>query len=136
MLNKKFVIDSNVLISAAVFSSLKPAEAIKKASYLGKIAFSEVVLREYIETLMSKKFDRFVSPEKRLIFLEKFVAVSSLIHITESIAASRDTKDDKYLELAVSDNVSCIITGDKDLLVLNPFHSIPILTPHDFLNSF
>ena len=61
----------------------------------------------------------------------------------EAITDCRDPKDNKFLELAVSANASCIITGDKDLLILNPclpnrqaFRSIPILNAVDFLNNF
>jgi len=54
----------------------------------------------------------------------------------EEIFACRDPKDNKYLDLADSYNVSCIITGDKDLLVLNPFKNIPILTASEFLKKF
>jgi predicted nucleic acid-binding protein len=54
----------------------------------------------------------------------------------ESITACRDSKDNKFLELAVAANASCIITGDKDLLALNPFRGIPILNAVDFMNNF
>jgi hypothetical protein len=38
--------------------------------------------------------------------------------------------------LALAIKADCIVTGDKDLLVLHPFREIPILTPADFLNTF
>ncbi|MDP6501994.1 MAG: putative toxin-antitoxin system toxin component, PIN family, partial [Planctomycetota bacterium] len=44
-------------------------------------------------------------------------------------------KDDKFLELAVSGAASHIVTGDQDLLVLNPFRGISIVTPRQFLES-
>jgi predicted nucleic acid-binding protein len=53
-----------------------------------------------------------------------------------SIDACRDPKDNKFLELAVEAGAACIITGDKDLLVLNPFRNIPIFTPAEFLEKF
>jgi predicted nucleic acid-binding protein len=40
----------------------------------------------------------------------------------------------KALDIAIK--ADCIVTGDKDLLVLHPFREIPILTPADFLNNF
>ncbi len=58
------------------------------------------------------------------------------IHIKETIRACRDPKDDKYLELAVAAKADCVITGDHDLLVLNPFRGIPILLAADFVNQF
>ncbi|MFQ5771845.1 MAG: putative toxin-antitoxin system toxin component, PIN family [bacterium] len=45
----------------------------------------------------------------------------------------RDPKDDKYLELAVSGGAKFIVSGDKDLLALNSFREISILTPEQFL---
>ena len=38
----------------------------------------------------------------------------------------------KFLELAVTAEASCIITGDQDLLVLQPFDDIQILSAADF----
>jgi len=38
--------------------------------------------------------------------------------------------------LAFEAAAACIITGDKDLLVLNPFEGIQILTATEFLNAF
>ena len=103
---------------------------------MGNLAFSEPVLQEYAETLSSKKFDKYLSVEKRLLFLEKLIAEGNLITVTRPVIACRDPKDDKYLELAVACEASCIITGDKDLLVLHPFENIAILNPADFLNHF
>ncbi|WP_228060419.1 MULTISPECIES: putative toxin-antitoxin system toxin component, PIN family [unclassified Coleofasciculus] len=58
------------------------------------------------------------------------------VKITETIPVCRDEKDNKFLELAVSGNANIIITGDLDLLVLNPFQSIEILTPDRLVDKF
>ena len=44
----------------------------------------------------------------------------------------RDPDDVKVLGLAVSTSADCILTGDKDLLILKEFQGIPILTPRSF----
>ncbi len=36
-------------------------------------------------------------------------------------------------DVAASGEASCLISGDADLLALNPFRGIPILTPAQFL---
>ena len=136
MPEKYFVIDTNVVISVAVFSSLTPALSLKKMMSLGNLVFSEAVLQEYNETLSNNKFDKYISLERRLRFLETLTTQGSLIKITEPIRLCRDPKDDKYLELAIACNAACIISGDKDLLVLHPFENIPILTPADFINQY
>ncbi|MFN6009638.1 MAG: putative toxin-antitoxin system toxin component, PIN family [Microcystis sp.] len=40
------------------------------------------------------------------------------------------------MELAVSGMAQYIITGDKDLLILNTYQGIPIITPAEFLVIF
>jgi predicted nucleic acid-binding protein len=49
------------------------------------------------------------------------------------VRACRDPHDDKVLEAAVSGRADVLITGDKDLLELNPFRGIAILGPVNFL---
>jgi predicted nucleic acid-binding protein len=68
MPNKYFVVDTNIVISVAVFSSSTPALSLKKALSTGRLAFSESILREYSETLSNNKFDRYISIEKRILF--------------------------------------------------------------------
>lgn len=86
---------------------------------------------------LREKFDRYDSLNDRLSILSKLD--NQLVIVTEpiiSIYDCRDPKDNKYLELAISENATCIITGDKDLLVLNPFRKIPILAASNFLQIF
>ena len=85
---------------------------------------------------MRPKFDRYVSNEIRQLFFEEVKALCLNVEITERVKLCRDSKDDMYLELALSGKADCIVTGDKDLLVLNPFENIPIITPLEFINRF
>lgn len=93
-------------------------------------------MAEWVEVFTRPKFDKYISLEDRLNVIAVFETRAQLINITEQIIACRDPKDDKFLSLAVTANASCIITGDKDLLVLNPFQSIPIITPAAFFQHF
>lgn len=45
----------------------------------------------------------------------------------------RFVKDNNILECAIEAKADCIVSRDKDLLILKSFHSIPILLPHQFL---
>ena len=51
----------------------------------------------------------------------------------ERITACRDPHDDKFLELAVNGQADLIVSGDADLLALNPFRDIPIKQGEIFL---
>ncbi len=68
-------------------------------------------------------------------FLAGLLREAELIKLTEVIIDCRDAKDNKFLELAASGKADFIISGDEDLLVLNPFRGIPILTPGEFLSG-
>ena len=62
--------------------------------------------------------------------------VGEFIEPKTKIKVCRDPKDNMFLELAVTGKASCIITGDKDLVALNPFRGIKIISPGDFLIQF
>ncbi|MFM6455869.1 MAG: putative toxin-antitoxin system toxin component, PIN family [Planktothrix sp.] len=135
-MTNRFVIDTNVLISALLFQNSIPFRAITLAEKQGIILYSEASLNKLEQFLNRKKFKKYLSLEDRQVFLLKFISTSELVSITEKIAVCRDEKDNKFLELAVSGNANVIVTGDLDLLVLNPFQAVEIVTPDIFIDRF
>ena len=63
------------------------------------------------------------------------MAAAELVTITERVVACRDPTDDKFLELAVNGHADLIVSGDEDLLTLNAFREIPIVTPAAFVQG-
>jgi predicted nucleic acid-binding protein len=61
--------------------------------------------------------------------------VATIIEVTERIALCRDPRDDRFLELAAAGSASHLITGDRDLLALNPFRGTRIMTPAAMINE-
>lgn len=133
MVKPRFVIDTNVLVSGILIFQSSSDQAYKKARSIGKILFSESSSQELEEILKRPKFNKYVSLESRNQFITKFKLESEQITITETINICRDSKDNKFLELAINGNADFIITGDQDLLVLNPFRGIKIITVNQFL---
>ena len=70
---------------------------------------------------------------EREFFLDWLAESLNFIEIRDTIVACRDAKDDKFLELAVNGNAELIVSGDEDLLILNPFQEIAIVTVRQFL---
>jgi uncharacterized protein len=135
-MTNRFVVDTNVLISALLFKTSVPFLAIELVEKQGIILYSEATLNELEQVLNRKKFNKYLSLEDRQLFLLKFISSSQLVSITENITVCRDEKDNKFLELAISGNANVIVTGDMDLLVLNPFQAVEILTPDLFIDRF
>lgn len=136
MRSNRFILDTNTLVSAFIFEHSKPGQVLDKVRKLGIIASSLEIYSEISEVLLRPKFDKYISLDKRNRLLADLKKEALFSNITESITACRDPKDNKFLELAVTANASCIITDDDDLLVLHPFREIPILNASDFLDAF
>ena len=127
------VFDTNVLISALLLPDSKPRQALQMALLQGQVLISFATLAELSEVLGRKKFLRYVDEQDIRNFLAALTRGAEWVEVRVHIAACRDPKDDKFLDVAVSGNATHIITGDTDLLALNPYHGIQILPPHRFV---
>lgn len=129
----RWVFDTNVVVSALLFEQSTPGRAFYAALDCGHILLSSATVAELSDVLARKKFDRYLTQEERDQFVCTLVNEAIIVGITEEIQECRDPKDDKFLDLALSGQASCLVSGDPDLLMLNPFRNIPILTPAQFL---
>jgi uncharacterized protein len=129
----RVVVDTNVLISAVLFRSSQPAIALRTVIQHETLLISQAIFEEWNEVLMRPKFDRYLAEALRIEFLETILDDTVWVEIQEPVVACRDPKDDKFLSLAVNGQADFIVTGDQDLLVLNPFRGVAILRPEEFL---
>ena len=123
---ERFVLDTNVLISAALTPAGRPrvlVDAIRDAKTFGELR----------TRFHRSKFDRYVGRDARWLFLAQLEAVSEWVSIVGARLGCRDPADDMLLETALLGRADCLITGDQDLLVMSPFEGIPILTPAEAL---
>ncbi len=131
--NSRFVFDTNVLASAALRRHSIPRQALDHALERGVVLVSEATVREFQEVLFRPQFDKYVTEQTRLLFLTTFLSQAEVVDITEQVTVCHDLRDNKFLEVAVNGNATCIVSGDEDLLVLHPFRTVPIVTPRTFL---
>lgn len=131
---KTFVLDTNVLVSAYILANSKSRQAYNKALDSGVIVCSAATFDEFAETLRRSKFKKYLGLEHRFAAIKEFRMKSFLMDVAISVTACRDPKDNKFPELAVAAKATCIVTGDSDLPVLNPFREIPVVNARDFLN--
>jgi uncharacterized protein len=133
---KPIVVDSNVLISAALDEDSISARAFRRALELFSLTRSEATFAELKDVLSRSKLDRFVSLPTRQKFLLDYSEHSRDVLIVEEMSACRDPSDDKFLSLAVASGALLLMSGDQDLRVLNPFRGIVIMSPREFLDCF
>jgi uncharacterized protein len=115
----RLVVDTNVFISAALKENSPPGTAAHRAAASHFLLKSAITEQELFVTLAQQRLAPLIPPRFR-DWLSEVLAAAELVVITERISACRDPKDDKFLELAVTGRADVIITGDRDLLVLNP----------------
>jgi uncharacterized protein len=130
----RLVVDTNVFVSAVLKANSVPFIVIRWIDRNGGLLKSAATERELLRVLQRPQVAALIIPS----FLEdlaKMLAGAELVTITERIAACRDPRDDKFLELAVSGHADLIVSGDHDLLALDPFRAIPIVPPATFLRA-
>jgi len=127
----RVVIDTNVWIGFLIGKILSGfSESIISDKI--KILFSDELFDELIEVLQRPKFKKYFSDKniKELIYL--IHNKTELIEIRENFNDCRDSKDNFLLDLCVSGKADYLITGDDDLLSLNPFHGVEITNYKNF----
>ncbi len=129
------MIDANTIVSAALNPNGPPRRAIAVARAKGTIALSDAVYRECAEVLSRPKFARVLTEDRRREILELLSAAALWVEPNEKVQACRDSKDNPYLELALAAGATAIVSGDEDLLVLNPWRGVQVLRPAAFLTS-
>ena len=129
----RLVVDTNVLISAALRDRSPPRQVLDDVHKAGGVLlFSDDTFAEVHSRLLNAKFDRYVTVESRGAFLGHLVTVSEWVSISQAKLGCRDPDDDKILETALLGDATCIVTGDLDLLAMHPFRNIPIVDPGAF----
>jgi uncharacterized protein len=99
----------------------------------GVVLLSNETFAELASRLVRPKFDRYVDRRLRQRFLADLASVAEWVTIAGVVHVCRDPDADKFLETAINGEASCIVTGDAELLALDPFNGLRILTPRAFL---
>lgn len=131
---QRIVVDTNIIISFLLKKNSIPGKVVQSVIADKTPLVSDEIEKELFLRVLDPKFDRYASREDRKDFFEMFVLRSEAVITTTRVSDCRDPKDNKFLELAIDGKADYIVTGDKDLLVLNPFRKIPILSPKEFLD--
>ncbi len=132
-LKTRYILDTNVVVSGLLFNNSKPAIALQYTFQHGEFLLSLELLEEIAEVLSRDKFKRYITNDEREEFLETLLERANLIEVVDTVEECRDPKDNHILELALSGETNIIVTGDKDLLVMNPFRNIEIMSVEQFL---
>lgn len=97
---------------------------------------SEELVAELTDVLHRPKFRRLITSQRADRFIAFLRLTGFMVDQITRVEACRDPKDDHLLSLAIDGRADVLVTGDDDLLALDPFREIRIVAPAEFLRSF
>lgn len=131
----RVVVDTNVWVSRLLLANSVAARAVDAALASSQVIVSEPLIEELADVLGREKFDRYVSLRDREEFLRRVLQVATTLPVLTEVADCRDPDDNRLLALALDSESDCILTGDQDLLTMNPWRGIEIISPRAFLKT-
>lgn len=129
------MIDANTVVSAALNPDGLPRRAMALARSQGVIALSRAVYSEIAEVLARPKFARVLTDDRCNEILALLSAAAIWVEPSETVQDCRDSKDNRYLELALAAGATAIVSGDDDLLIMNPWRGILVMRPAEFVQK-
>ena len=125
----KLVLDTNVLIAAFIARGTCH-ELLEHCALRHTIFISDFILNEFETNLVSK----FGFTAEEAAAAAALVHTRAVMHSPEPLSerVCRDRDDDNVLALALAASADCIVTGDKDLLLLAQYRGLPVVAPGEF----
>ena len=126
----RILVDTNVLFSALLYPSSKPAKALLHVADNHEMVLCDRNIAE-LRAILGKKAPRFL-PDAEVLFAELSYELILAVDYAEKLI--RDAKDQPILNAAILADVDVILTGDKDFLSMDMEHP-RCMTAAQFLKS-
>jgi|SRR5271157_531826 len=136
----RVVIDTNVFVSSLISKKGAPAVLTQAWSeHLFDLVTSEAMIAEVKRVLSEHRLKQAfnISNENIARLVELLRKNSILVPGSAAVAGTipSDPSDEMFLAAALDGNADVIVSGDKDLLEIESFRGIAIMTPRQFLDQ-
>lgn len=130
----KIVIDTNVLISGVFFGGF-PGKILSAVVNREITACATAEIIDEYEEIIQEMIDRKQGRINRNI-LTPLVKAMEIIEPVTHVEISRDPDDNKFLGCAKDSHSLYIVSGDNDLLVIEKYENIQIITAKEFCEKY
>ncbi len=130
----RVVLDTNVLISGVFFGGF-PRKILNSVVTKKMTACATAEIINEYEEIVLEMIDRKQGHINRAI-LAPLIKAMEIIEPSSHIEICRDPDDNKFLECAKDSHALYIVSGDKDLLVIEEYENIQIVTAKVFCETY
>jgi putative PIN family toxin of toxin-antitoxin system len=130
------VFDASSIVGALLKPDSVPERALLLARSHETICLSPSVEAEIRDVFSRPRFAGHLSGGRGESILSLLSMAATIVTPTEAVTDCRDAKDNKYLELALAAGAQTIVSSDDDLLVLDPWRGVRIVTPAEYVRRF
>lgn len=130
------VFDTNSATSALLISTLISRHAFGKTLDHYQILVSDETVAEFDDVTGREKFETCIKAGEREAFEELLHREAMFVEVEQTVEASRDPDDDKFLAVALDGKAEVIVSGEQDLLVLDPSRCVRIVKPRVLVEEF
>jgi putative PIN family toxin of toxin-antitoxin system len=129
----RVILDTNWYVSATISKKSRRLlyQLLRDQNIV--ILFSDEIIKEYQRVIRRNKFKNIVNSRQVSRFMNLVVSKITNVKIESTLIGSRDLADNFLLSLSHDANADYLVTGDKDLLVLEKTGSTKIVLMGDFL---
>lgn len=131
----KIILDTNIWISFLITNSMK---GIDKLIFDDKavLLFSDELMTEFIDVTSREKLKSYFTKEDIASLIELIEEYGEIIKVKSRVDICWDKEDNFLLSLAKDGKADYLITGDKDLLVIDNFEKTTMISLTDFLEKY
>lgn len=129
------IIDTNIWISFIIGKRILKLKDIIVLDQI-KIIITEKILEEISRVAVYDRFAQYFQERDVKDFLKYLNSISIKIELKSEVNICRDEKDNYLLALAQDVGANYIVTGDRDLLILEKFGRTEIIRFADFTGLF
>ena len=128
----RIAIDTNLWVSHIRNQFRSHLNSVLEQDEMDLITSPELT-RELFTVLQRPKFSDKIGSQSLLLFRELYEQSTLSVEIISTVDDCRDPKDNHLLALALDADLDFLLTGDNDLLVLDPYGKTRILKIADYL---
>ena len=129
----RIIIDTNLWISFLLTRNYSKIDTLFAKNNI-VLLFSQELIDEFLEVANRPKFRKYFSLDDLEDLITRLRAKAEFISISSDIKICRDSKDNFMLNLAKDGKATHLMTGDKDLLVLQKIGRTKIITIAEYFS--